>query len=295
MSELWSKYIQTSNELYMTRAVRFRKDNAYKWLPYTLIKNGMRIIDIGCAGGLLCHRVKEILPNCEVYGIDRDTGHIEYAKSKSQEIEVECNFEVGDATKIPFGDNLFDLTISHTVMEHVDPDRFLSEQYRILKNGGVITVMSVRADLNISSNYDFEISDEEVKLFERARIISEDFENKNGVCKYNLTEREIIKQFQKVGFRNIDVQFTSLDWYTPDNANISTDIALKQIEAKRILEIDYVQKASEIDKNIFSFADRQLLLNSINDRYDRRIEKYNNGVKVWDFNISGLMIITGIK
>lgn len=295
MSKLWSKYIQTSDELYMTRAVRFRQDNAYKWLPYTQIKNGMKIIDIGCAGGLLCHRVKEILPSCEVYGIDRDSGHIEYAKEKSQELKIDCNFEVGDATKIPFEDNSFDLTISHTVMEHVEPDKFLNEQYRVLKDGGVITVMSVRAGLNISSNYGSETSDDEIALFERARVISEEFENKNGVCKYNLTEREIIEQFQKVGFKNIDIQYTSIDWYTPDNANISTDIAIKQIEAKRLLEINYVQKSSAIKKNIFSDSERQLLLNSINERYDRRIQKYKNGEKVWDFNISGLLIVTGIK
>jgi len=295
MNTLWSKYIQTSEELYMTRSVRFRNDNTAKWLPYTKIKSGMKIIDIGCAGGLLCHRVKELLPSCEVYGVDRDAGHIEFARKKSEELGLECYFEIGDATSLPFNDNIFDLSISHTVMEHVDPERFLREQYRILKDNGIITVMSVRSGLNITLNDVTETPKKELELFERAKRISEKFENENGVCKYNLSEHEIIKQIQQAGFINIDVQFTALDWYVPDNANICDDLAEKQIEVKRLLELDYIQKATLIEKDKFIYEEIQLLIDSINSKYDRRIDEYRKGNKIWDINISGLMIITGVK
>lgn len=36
-------------------------------------------------------------------------------------------------SKIPFENESFDVTISNTVAEHIEPSRFYGEQYRVLK------------------------------------------------------------------------------------------------------------------------------------------------------------------
>ena len=72
------------------------------------LRDGMKILEVGCAGGLLCHRLKERLPSAEIAGVDFDIGHIEYAKKKTKELGLQCNFVAGDATKLPFEDNMFD-------------------------------------------------------------------------------------------------------------------------------------------------------------------------------------------
>ena len=105
------------------------------------------MLEIGCGGGIFCHRIKQYLPNTTVTGLDRDAGHIEYALAKSKELNLDCSFIVGDALALPFADNTFDACTSHTVIEHVDNAKFLSEQYRVLKSGGVISVLSVRTKL----------------------------------------------------------------------------------------------------------------------------------------------------
>lgn len=96
----------------------------------------MKILEVGCAGGLLCHRLKERLSKAEITGLDLDTGHIAYAKKKTRELELQCDFVAGDAVNLPFGDDTFDTCYSHTVMNFCDPEKFVGEQYRVLKPGG---------------------------------------------------------------------------------------------------------------------------------------------------------------
>ncbi|MFT6136972.1 MAG: SAM-dependent methyltransferase [Salibacteraceae bacterium] len=46
-----------------------------------------------------------------------------------------------DGVKLPFNDNEFDVVLSSEVMEHVpDPEKFLSEIYRVLRDGGVAII-----------------------------------------------------------------------------------------------------------------------------------------------------------
>lgn len=82
MNLYWSKYVQKSEELYLSRALKFHKGNIDKWADAMQLCDGMKILEVGCAGGLLCHRIKEYMPNASITGIDFDIGHIEYAKTE---------------------------------------------------------------------------------------------------------------------------------------------------------------------------------------------------------------------
>ena len=66
----------------------------------------------------------------EITGLDFDTWHIEYAREKSMELNLQCYFVAGDATQLPFEDNMFDVCYSHTVMNFCEPGKFVDEQYR---------------------------------------------------------------------------------------------------------------------------------------------------------------------
>lgn len=149
MNTTWSDFIQTTESLYVSRSLRFRFDNKDVWLPLMKISENMNVLEIGCAGGLLLHQLKQLLPGIHTTGIDRDDNHINYARRKTSELGLDCKFAVCDAVSLPFDDNTFDLTFSHTVIEHVPPQLFLREQYRVLKPGGIITVMSTRHKLSL--------------------------------------------------------------------------------------------------------------------------------------------------
>ena len=42
---IWSDYIQSSEELYRSRSLRFRADNAAVWLPFLRMKDGAVILE----------------------------------------------------------------------------------------------------------------------------------------------------------------------------------------------------------------------------------------------------------
>lgn len=85
-------------------------------------------------------------------GLDRDAGHIAFAREKTRTLGLHCDFVNADATAMPFADRTFDVCFSHTVAEHVPHKPFFEEQFRVLKPGGRISVLSVRSRLGVKEN-----------------------------------------------------------------------------------------------------------------------------------------------
>ena len=90
MNTYWSQYVQKTEELYLSRALKFHQGNIDKWIDIMRLRDGMKILEVGCAGGLLCHRLKERLSNADITGLDFDLGHIDYAKKKTRELNLQC-------------------------------------------------------------------------------------------------------------------------------------------------------------------------------------------------------------
>lgn len=161
--------MQTTEALYCSRGMRFTDGNKDLWLNAIGVKSGQNILEIGCAGGVFCHKIKKYVPDVKISGIDIDTGHIEYAKAKTAELGLDCTFVNGDATAMPFAGNTFDLCYSYTVAEHIPHKPFFAEQYRVLKTGGRIVVLSVRTKLGLKNIHEYEERcDEEKALLEKA-------------------------------------------------------------------------------------------------------------------------------
>lgn len=176
MKNFWSNYVQTSEELYVSRQLRFRLDNGALWLEAMRIKDEMKVLEVGAGSGPFCIRIKQLMPSVSITGLDRDEGHIEYAKSKAMELGLDCNFVVGDALSLPFEDKTFDATTSHTVIEHIETTKFLGEHLRVLKPGGVCSVLSVRTGLSAyPESWSKMEDDEEDALFKKAWATSRRF------------------------------------------------------------------------------------------------------------------------
>ena len=71
MNTYWSQYVQKTEELYLSRALKFHQGNIDKWIDIMRLRDGMKILEVGCAGGLLCHRLKERLSNADIIGLSR--------------------------------------------------------------------------------------------------------------------------------------------------------------------------------------------------------------------------------
>lgn len=129
-------------------SVRFRSDYHYAVFEYwrsakvlaCLDKAGVRgfsrVLDDGCGGGGMAVSFAE--ETRSVVGIEpadrfRDAG-IRLAEEKGVR---NISFSRADGTALPFGARVFDLVLSHSVIEHVaDPLTYLKEARRVLAPGG---------------------------------------------------------------------------------------------------------------------------------------------------------------
>lgn len=295
MDSKWSQFVQTSEELYRSRAVRFNERNKSLWLNALQVEDGMNILEIGCGGGVFCNRIKTFLPNTTMTGLDFDTGHIEYAKVKTAELGLDCKFINGDAMNLPFDNNTFDLCFSYTVIEHIPTEKFLNEQFRVLKPNGRIVVLSVRSRMGLSDNNSFLTSEEEKNLFEKAWSKAGNYDKENGIGAYELDEHEFPKVLERAGFKNINVDFFSISGYCPDNASTPYEVAIEQIEINRLLTLTCLEKALRITPDGLTDNERSTLIEIINKRYDTRIRQYKNGEKLWDFSVSSTLVASGTK
>lgn len=102
-------------------------------------------LDVGCGVG---HWSRVILPHlpaeARLFGIDREPVWVKEAAERAARAGYaeRTSYRLGEAEKIPFHDDLFDLVTCQTVLIHVrDPRAVLREMMRVLKPGGLLAVV----------------------------------------------------------------------------------------------------------------------------------------------------------
>jgi ubiquinone/menaquinone biosynthesis C-methylase UbiE len=100
----------------------------------TFVKDGDKVLDIGCGWGHFIELVIEKYPFNEVWGVDISTSVIERNKAKNDG-GIYYQQYVGHMDKVP--DNYFDVVFSGEVLEHMDdPADLIKDACRVLKTGG---------------------------------------------------------------------------------------------------------------------------------------------------------------
>ena len=101
-----------------------------------------KILDIGCGKGYLLYDFLKILPKAEIYGLDIS----EYAIRNGKE-EIRNCLNIGNANKLPWKDNFFDLVISINTLHCLhsyDLYKALTEIERVGKKDKYICIESYR-------------------------------------------------------------------------------------------------------------------------------------------------------
>ena len=94
---------------------RFWTDVIKDFINYYGLKNGDKILDVGCGKGFMLYDFKKANPKLIVEGIDISDYAIENSKS-----EVKKFLKVGDARNLNYEDNSFDLVISITTVHNLN-------------------------------------------------------------------------------------------------------------------------------------------------------------------------------
>lgn len=290
MNNIWSKYVQGTNTLYYTRKLRFNDMFAeqYKMLFDLDTKKKLKILEIGCGPGALAGALHRWYPNAEITAIDRDSEFIRFANANQKGVE----FVEGDATNLPFDNDTFDVTISNTVAEHIEPSKFYGEQLRVLKPNGICLVLSSRKGINIYPNC-VDLNEFEKQFWEKAQK-HDNSTKKYSVCQYPMNEKEMPIAMQKYGFTDIKIGYVTVD-LTPDNPKFSTNIAHDIINANRLTTLDGIESVLHTIPEHFTTEEVEEMKCLTNQKYDLRIEQYNREEKHWDTNVSIIMILRGKK
>lgn len=104
------------------------------------IEPSMRILDVGCGPGTLSADLAALVPQGEVIAIDSGADVIEKAKGLTCQSGLSnLHLEVGDANKLRFNAESFDIVHSHQVLQHLsDPVHAPREWKRVTKKGGIV-------------------------------------------------------------------------------------------------------------------------------------------------------------
>ena len=107
--------------------------------------SGIKILDIGCGGGLLSEPMSRMGAN--VTGIDASDKNIKIAKLHSKKNKLKINYLCSSPEKLKITKK-FDVILNMEIVEHVeDIDFFLKSCSKLLKKNGLMFVATINKTL----------------------------------------------------------------------------------------------------------------------------------------------------
>ncbi|MGN0648824.1 MAG: YcaO-like family protein [Oscillospiraceae bacterium] len=296
----WSTYFQNPDFMEKSRIMIINRDMA----EYTAKKIGLRenikVLDVGCGTGEFTFYLSGQCSGVEFYGIDMDEQFIAAAaeRAKKDSSGNTFSFTAGDALKLPYDDNFFDIVVSHTFLTSVfDYRGALREMQRVCKPGG--TIASVTADtFKFSNGYEgyypakYEWLGEYRELLRKVQTLYEAMKPMNSFA-VGADTVIIPRVFSEMKMENVSVyplgKFFSL-------SNAATPEAVR----KRYIELDYSAEIQRLD-TIYALpgADDYLSENEVKRykelialRRDALLEDLNEN-EVWEWTGGSNLLIVG--
>jgi ubiquinone/menaquinone biosynthesis C-methylase UbiE len=110
---------------------------APRFAKFAGIRDGERVLDVGCGTGALIQAMVNLTRRCEVVGVDPVPGLITYARQRFTGAGI--TFDQGSAFELPYSDSSFDRSLSMLVFHLISaPEKAVSEMRRVTKAGGTV-------------------------------------------------------------------------------------------------------------------------------------------------------------
>jgi 2-polyprenyl-6-hydroxyphenyl methylase / 3-demethylubiquinone-9 3-methyltransferase len=103
---------------------------------------GLRFLDIGCGGGLLCEPMARL--GASVVGVDPSEKNIKTATVHASEVELDIDYRIGTAEDLAASGEKFDVILNMEVIEHVaNPQHFTAICVSLMRPGGLMFVATL--------------------------------------------------------------------------------------------------------------------------------------------------------
>ncbi len=103
---------------------------------------GLRLLDIGCGGGLLSEPMARL--GAEVVGADAAEGNLPVARIHAEQSGLDIDYRHTTAEDMAAAGEQFDVVLNMEVVEHVaDPLGFLTASQQLLKPGGLLICSTI--------------------------------------------------------------------------------------------------------------------------------------------------------
>ena len=108
-------------------------------LELSEIKDGEKVLDVGCGSGTLLIEAKTRYPHSDFVGVDPDKKILQLAERKLEQAGVKARLVQGFAQELPFPSASFDLVTSTLIFHHLPSSvkvEATRDIYRVLKEKG---------------------------------------------------------------------------------------------------------------------------------------------------------------
>lgn len=103
---------------------------------------GLRILDIGCGGGLICEPMARL--GATIVGVDASEKNINTASVHAQEQGLTIDYRATTAEALLAEGETFDVVLNMEVVEHVaDVDSFVADCAAMVKPGGLMVIATI--------------------------------------------------------------------------------------------------------------------------------------------------------
>lgn len=184
------------------------------------VKQGHRVLDLGCGNGLMAREV--VARKGQYFGLDVSSKLIAIAKNRNKEL-IKNNlaiFTVGNALKLPYKNNVFDFIFSFAVLHHIPSEelriKFLSEIYRVLKPGRTAVIKNWNL-LSPWANKKYKIEmqlKKKIKGFDSGDVIIPWKATPGKIIDrylHNFSDDELRRLAKAAGFKNCRIRYYSRD------------------------------------------------------------------------------------
>lgn len=147
------------------------------------LERACHLVEFGCGSGVMGLRLMPLLPQSSTYtGIDQSATLIAKANNNWVDKPWQAEFHVGSIYKTPFPDQVFDLTLTHSVLMHVpNPEKVLQEMIRVTRPGGMVVACEANRNAHAAMLHIDEVNHQEEAPLGLFQTINRGIRERTGV------------------------------------------------------------------------------------------------------------------